>query len=210
MSRVQTHGIVLIFLIGLFTAVNVIGSKAKGKEPPQVEMATWVPLDISGWTGTNETPPSVWSEQLPHANFLVRYYTKGPAVVELLMIQSADPGSFHNPMFCLPGSGYNTIDSGVQSLPHGDVSQGEFSKSFEQLIVRYWYVAGPRQTPNLWNHKWNIFWNKISGNHGDNLSFRVTVRDAGGEDPGKVANDFSDLVLQEVQKKLTDGRVAVR
>ncbi|MEI6914325.1 MAG: exosortase C-terminal domain/associated protein EpsI [Armatimonadota bacterium] len=207
MSRVQTHGIALIVLVGMFTALNIVTGSVAKRLPPTVNMDSWVPMKMGAWTGYSKDADESWHQQLPNANFLVRYYNCGDQTVELLIIQSADPGSFHNPMFCLPGAGFNTINSGVKKLGNGEVSAGEFSKEFERLLVRYWYVAGPKLTPSLWQHKWNMVVNKIQRHPGDNLSFRVTVMPTENEsDPDKTANAFTDMVLKELKAKVASGK----
>lgn len=206
MSRVQAHGIILILLVGSLALVSIRGADVT--VGPPVDMNDWVPLNIQGWEGMQDSPPQQWNEQLPNARFLVRFYRSRGTIVEFLMIESADPGSFHSPMFCLPGNGWTPKEAGVGKLANGDVSRAEFIQDFAQLIVRYWYLAGQEQTAGLWNHKWNMLWNKVRGIHGPNFSFRVTVRMAGSRDPAKAADEFANIALGSIMKQASSGTIA--
>lgn len=210
MSRVQAHGIILIVLVGALAVISLRG--AGDVSAPMVDMQTWdwLPLNIEGWEGVQEVPPEQWSQQLPNAHFLVRFYKSGQTIVEFLAIESADPGSFHSPMFCMPGTGWTPKETGVGKLESGEVSRAEFVQDFAQLVVRYWYLAGDRQTANLWVHKWNMLWNKIQGIHGPNFSFRVTVRFQGPRDPAQAADEFANIALREIRRHVESRGVAQR
>lgn len=201
MSRVQAHGILLIILLAVLNVVNVQGARI-GASGPRVDLDGWLPLQMAGWRGEQYAPPDAWREQLPAARFLVRNYTKGGREVELLMIESLDPGSFHSPMFCLPGAGWTPKEAGKLVLPNGAVSKAEFVQDFAQLTVRYWYLADRKLTSSLWRHKWNMLENKLQGVAGPNFSFRVTVRRSAADTPEKVADTFAEEALKALNTKI--------
>lgn len=201
MSRIQTHGIILIAVLAVLLGINARWgyTEAKGPRP---DMAVWVPMNLEGWQGIPQDPSPTWSQQLPRARFMLREYSKGNSVIEFMMTESGDPGSFHSPMFCLPGAGYTIKESGTKHLAHGAVSQAEFVQDFQRLTVRYWYLSGDKLAAGLWQHKWNMLVNKLEGVRGPNFSFRVTVQSAGTRDPRTVANEFSDAALQAIEERL--------
>ncbi len=205
MSRVQTHAIIAIVVLSLFIGVTYLGASS-GNGGKEIDMAQWLPRDIGEWNGQDLDPQEEWKDQLPAARFMVRLYSDGGALIDLLMIESADPGSFHSPMFCLPGAGWTPKEAGTAKLRNGEVSKAEFVKDFSTLVVRYWYLAGDKLTASLWHHKWNMLVNKISGTSGPNFSFRITVRQPGERKPEEAANEFAEEALQAVRQKLASSR----
>ncbi len=201
MSRVQTHGIILIAVFAVFVGISYALGTGEPKVIP-VDSGSWLPMDFEGWHGDDLPPQDAWRSQLPNARLLARSYTKGDTIIGLLIVESADPGSFHSPMFCLPGSGWTSTESGVQRLSKGPVSKAEFVQDFAHLVVRYWYLAGEKLTAGLWNHKWNMLVNKFEGITGPNFSFRVTVERQGARNPNEVADEFANAALQQIKNKL--------
>ncbi|BCW97504.1 MAG: hypothetical protein KatS3mg024_0331 [Armatimonadota bacterium] len=204
MSRVQTHAIIVTIVLVAFAVLSRLGAPGTGSDS-SVDMDSWVPMNLGEWRGEQFDPPAEWKDQLPAARFLLRIYSNAGTVVELLMIESADPGSFHSPMFCLPGAGWTPKEAGTVKLANGEVTKAEFIQDFSQLVVRYWYLAGGKLTPGLWWHKWNMLANKLGGVSGPNFSFRVTVRQPGGRKPEEAANEFADEVLRALRQKLESG-----
>lgn len=202
LSSVRRPAAVALVVAGLFTLVSFRMATASQNSLYTVDMAQWVPLDLQDWSGVQLDPAEEWKDQLPAAEFLARLYSSEGTVIELLMIESSDPGSFHSPMFCLPGAGWIIKEAGQEELQHGRVSKGEFVQDFSRLTVRYWYLAGNKLTGSLWTHKYNMLMNKFQGTDGPNFSFRVTVRQQGARQPEDAANEFADAALAHLKKRI--------
>lgn len=200
MSRLQINSIIITVFLAAFIAANIKGSGSSASYG-DVDLNKWAPVRIGNWTGTNQEAPEVWKSQLPNASFLVRFYDSEKGTMEFLLIESPDPDSFHSPMFCMPGAGWNVEEAGTASLENGTVSKGAFVQDYLKLHVRYWYLAGDKQAATLWQHKWNMFTNKFfRGIDGPNFSYRVTLKQgAAGSEPDTLVNSFTDDMLREVQ-----------
>ena len=125
---------------------------------PRVSLAE-LPLEIDGWQGRAAPAfPDDIVSQLGVDDYINRRYTSAQGVPISLYVgyydQQRQGDSIHSPQNCLPGAGWQAIDSTTHELADGArVNRYVIQKGIDTQVVLYWYQGRGRIVANEYANK---------------------------------------------------------
>lgn len=167
-----------------------------------------ISTQMEGWVG-REDPPLTGSvlESLHPTSYLLRTYHKGPKTLGLFIAYYAltRPGeSMHSPKNCLPGGGWEILESGSTDVPvaHKRLAINKYliQKNGAQQLVLYWYQSKQRVVASEYTGKLFRVWDAIST--GDTSGSIVRISLAATPDALEDGRSFGVRVIPEVQEVL--------
>jgi EpsI family protein len=121
-------------------------------------------------------------EMLQLSDYVNRVYSTDGAgePVELYIgyYQNQRTGStYHSPLNCLPGSGWQVAESGYERVPGTDlrVKKLLIEKELRRSIVLYWYYDRGRVITSEYSAKAYLIWDAITKNRTDGALVRIVV-----------------------------------
>jgi EpsI family protein len=150
-------------LSALILIAGVYGTRVAGSERPvSRELLASLPRDLNGWRSTTDTP--IDDEVLTVLgvdDYVNRVYTRAgvpPVSLYVGYYASQRQGdTIHSPQNCLPGAGWQAIDSGRASLDMGgspiSVNRYVIEKGLDRQVVLYWYQGRGRVVANEYENK---------------------------------------------------------
>ena len=151
--------IVLLLLLG----TGAYAAKARSAEiaVARIEL-NQLPSTLGAWHGVDTEPlADDVVAKLGVDDYLSRYYSRpdGPPVaVYVGYYDSQRQGdTIHSPQNCLPGAGWQPVESGRQVLGEGDnavqVNRYVIAKGLNTQVVFYWYQGRGRIIANEYSNK---------------------------------------------------------
>ncbi|HVI52540.1 MAG TPA: VPLPA-CTERM-specific exosortase XrtD [Candidatus Sulfotelmatobacter sp.] len=158
------------------------------------------PLDVDSWKGTQkEVDAEVLNALQVSDHWLAEYRsTGGDGLVELYVGYYASQrfgSSSHSPSNCIPGGGWQIVDSSDRLLPvawngtAGDmrVTRIVISKGGKSELVYYWFDERGRNLTGIMSVKWHLFLDSLTLRRTDGALIRLVTPIVG--DQGEAAAD---------------------
>ena len=172
----------------LLGASAVVATTSRPERVPPRESFTAFPLDIAQWTGTRapEFSEAILRELGVDEYLHASYKSAGAPPVGLYIgyYQSQRQGdAIHSPANCLPGSGWQPIESAHLTMNVGrpiTVNRWLIQKEEEQQLVLYWYQSHGRVVASEYASKVHLVFDAMRLNRTDAALVRVVVPIASG------------------------------
>lgn len=181
-------------------------SASHGEATPLAAPLTAFPLTISGWHLLREQGIDKETRDVLKADdYLTRAYQskEGGADLFIAYFKTQRQGqSPHSPKNCLPGSGWEQVESGRIEVPIAgpaggpagaiNINQYVVAKGQQQSVVYYWYQSQGRVIADEFAAKFYLVADSIRHHRSDTALVRVVVPVAGGNIAGaeKIGIDF--------------------
>ncbi len=203
-ARPGRHGLALLTLtlFGLLLAFQAF--RTRGAAPPEREafdtfppvVADWrvvktrlVPDLVAGVDADDTLSASLIDPRRGNVNLFIAYYD-----------HQESGRSPHSPRVCMPGGGWEIMDTQRIRLDVNGRSQPvnrvRIVKGNDTLLVYYWYYGRGKWLANEWHMKWALFRDAMLGRHTNNALVRLGTRVKPG-DPAA-----AERVLQRATRDL--------
>ena len=165
--------------------------------PPRASLAS-LPLQIDGWTGTDDALDQQTLDILGPGEFLMRdYYSASPTqpldqpwinlYIAYFPTQKAGD-TIHSPNHCLPGAGWIPTSRDLVRLTRRDgssfpVNRYVVGKTGERQLVLYWFQAHGREVASEYWAKYYLVSDSIRMNRSDGALVRLMTPMLDGESP---------------------------
>lgn len=201
--RTCLFGISLFLMCAAWTGATWVESRPATALAKPLET---INPNLRGWIGRNDPPLSdrILNSLRP-TSYISRTYRKGAAAIGFFMAYYAltRPGeSMHSPKNCLPGSGWNILESGSIDL---DVQGRSFSvnkyivqKEDTRQLVLYWYQSRRRIVASEYTGKLFRFWDAVTTGDTSGSIVRITAPE--GPQALQYARSFAAAAFPEVQQ----------
>jgi EpsI family protein len=189
------------------TTIYLHGRGENWVTPPHLQVTDF-PRDVGDWQGGDALPFSAGTLQvLGPGEFLERVYRRAaqPGVdLFLAYFPSQRTGdTIHSPRHCLPGSGWEPVQSSLLQLTGPDgkamtVNYWVIAKGEQRQVALYWYQAHGRVLANEYRAKVYQVWDAMRLNRTDGSLVRVITPVAGLESLDSArqrAVEFSEQLL---------------
>jgi EpsI family protein len=178
-------------LLMLATAL-VLQAHSRGEFfPPRASLSS-LPLQMDGWTGTDDALDQQTLDILGPGEFLVRDYDSASQPQPFVNLYIAyfptqrAGDTIHSPNHCLPGAGWIPISREVVQLTRPDgssfpVNRYVISKSGDRQLVLYWFQAHGRAVASEYWAKYYLVSDSIRMNRSDGALVRLMTPMLKGE-----------------------------
>lgn len=161
--------------------------------PPRASLSS-LPMQIDGWTGTDDPLDQQTLDILGPGEFLVRDYQNASQLQPWINLYIAyfptqrAGDTIHSPSHCLPGAGWVPISREVVQIsgPDGSlfpVNRYVVSKSGDRELVLYWFQAHGRAVASEYWAKYYLVSDSIRMNRSDGALVRLMTPMLDGESP---------------------------
>lgn len=201
--------VVPVLLLALLASLSVAG---RAEVIPARQPFAGFPLRFGDWRGDEQELGQAELDVLKLSDYVMANYRHPDGdLVNLYVAYYASQrsgASVHSPRACLPGGGWQILESRVVELP--DVLPDGAPLAVNQLIigmgeqrqlVNYWFAQRGRNLTNEYLVKWYIFWDSLTQRRTDGALVRL-VTPLG--DPSK--DDAARARLLEFTR-LVEGRL---
>ena len=156
-----------LIVVVMLTCATLAGARANEEAPVLRESLSTLPYSIDRWQGREAAPlAGDIVAQLGVDDYINRTYTSvGAAPVGLYAgyyTSQRQGDTIHSPQNCLPGAGWQPIQSATVSLVAGDrrlpVNQYVIQKGVDRQVVLYWYQGRGRVVANEFANKAYLMW----------------------------------------------------
>lgn len=207
MKRLDLSFVFMLALLVTAAGLSVAAGYGQ-KVPPRKDFALF-PSQIGEWKG--ERLPDLDADTLQTlgvTDYLNRSYRRGGQEVTLYVgyYRSQRAGeSIHSPKHCLPGAGYEVLDSrfGHVEIPafHRTIPVNHYrlQRDQERLFVLYWYETNGHVMASEYTSKAMLVWQAMRTGHTDGALVRVI---ASGSDQEAVAAEFARQVFPVLREYL--------
>jgi EpsI family protein len=170
-------------LLMLATAL-VLQAHSRGEFfPPRASLSS-LPLQMDGWTGTDDALDQQTLDILGPGEFLVRDYDSASQPQPFVNLYIAyfptqrAGDTIHSPNHCLPGAGWIPISREVVQLTRPDgssfpVNRYVISKSGDRQLVLYWFQAHGRVVTSDFWAKYYLVSDSVRMNRSDGALIRL-------------------------------------
>jgi EpsI family protein len=189
---------VLLLLSGTLVASKVTSHRLAVNLSKELET---IPLEMSGFTGTNNPPlqDNVLNE-LKANSYLTRTYRSVDLAADLFIAfyaQQRAGESMHSPKHCLPGSGWEIWDYATTTISVENhrfvVNQYSIDRDGDRRLVLYWYQSKSRLFASEYLGKILLARDALLQNSTAAAIVRIIVPDKTG-----AANEASRLAAQVI------------
>ena len=180
--------IVLALLVG---AAVFLRSRSRAESLPLHRELSSFPTQIDGWTSRDVVMSEDIRRILGNGDFLQRIYGRSPDEPPIDFFLAYFPtqrtgSSIHSPKNCLPGSGWEPIESSHTALqaPSGKsilVNRYILQRGSSKLLVLYWYQSQGRSVASEYWAKFYLVVDAIGRNRSDGALVRVITPQPPGE-----------------------------
>jgi EpsI family protein len=170
-----------IVLVGFTAGIAQVARLRAAPPPISIER---LPLALDSWTGHDLGPVDGETVRILRADaYLNRWYSGGVAPLGLYVAYYAEqkPGvSIHSPLHCLPGTGWEPLETGVREVSGADGRSGSLSrmvvrKGRDRAVVLYWYAVHGRMIgSDLLSKAW-LLHDSLRFNRRDAALVRIVV-----------------------------------
>ena len=198
----------------LFGAWTVRASLDAPKVVTTAAPLTAFPASIGAWQGHDSPLDQEVVKVAAVDDYLNRYYRSNAGELGLYVgyYQSQRQGeSLHSPLFCLPGSGWQPLDTSEVALAAAEASNPVkklvIERGADRLLVLYWYQTLKRITGSEVARKFFLVTDALGSGRTDVALVRIIApidsRDRSSEARAmQLARPFAEQVLPEVQRQL--------
>ena len=208
MKLSRRFGITVILLSG---ALAVSGSNGLRKAKPLAHSFSTIAGQIGNWIGTDDTPlPDRIVASLASTSYITRTYRDGGQEMSLFVAYYANQRageSMHSPKYCMPGGGWEMLDSGKTSVASNgrriDVNNYILYRTGDRMRMLYWYQGPYRVVASEYKAKLYLLWDAARSGQTAGSIVRITT----AEHPGALerAMDFAGRVIPEVERCFGNG-----
>jgi EpsI family protein len=178
-------------LLMLATAIVLQAHSRNEVFPPRASLSS-LPLQIDGWTGTDDPLDKQTLDILGPGEFLLRDYENAGQLQPWINLYIAyfptqrAGDTIHSPSHCLPGAGWVPTSREVVSLTSPDgasfpVNRYVVSKSGDRQLVLYWFQAHGRAVASEYWAKYYLVSDSIRMNRSDGALVRLMTPMLDGE-----------------------------
>ena len=207
-ARSLRFGIVAVLM--LVTALVLQAHSRSEFFPPRASLSS-LPLQIDGWTGTDDALDQQTLDILGPGEFLMRDYENArqpqpePWInlyIAYFPTQKAGD-TIHSPNHCLPGAGWVPTSRNVVRLRRPDgssfpVNRYVVAKAGERQLVLYWFQAHGREVASEYWAKYYLVSDSIRMNRSDGALVRLMTPMLDGESPEAAQARMMNLGSQVV------------
>ncbi|MGB6383729.1 MAG: exosortase C-terminal domain/associated protein EpsI [Terriglobales bacterium] len=184
-------GIAVVFMLA--TAIVLQAHSRNEVFPPRASLSS-LPLQIDGWTGTDDPLDQQTLDILGPGEFLVRDYQNASQLQPWINLYIAyfptqrAGDTIHSPSHCLPGAGWVPTSREVVQIsgPNGSsfpANRYVVSKSGDRELVLYWFQAHGRAVASEYWAKYYLVSDSIRMNRSDGALVRLMTPMLDGESP---------------------------
>jgi EpsI family protein len=161
---------------------------------------------IDGWSGTDDPPLADRIEaSLAATSYLSRTYRRGSGTINLFIAyyeKQRAGESMHSPKYCLPGGGWEMIDSGSVIVRVDGralrISNYQLSKTGARSRILYWYQAPYRTMADEYLTKMYLVWDAIRHGQTSGSIVRLTLDERPQALPE--GTEFAAQVVRQVRR----------
>jgi EpsI family protein len=173
--------LVVILLAG--TALFLYARRGAERIPVRQEFALF-PLAIGEWQGMELRIDQQTKDVLGAGDFTERIYRRDPVepTVDLFMAyfpSQRTGNSMHSPKNCLPGSGWDPVESRQMTMPYREtqatINRYIIARGAERQMVLYWYQAHDRIIASEYSAKLCLVADAIRMNRTDGALVRIVT-----------------------------------
>jgi exosortase D (VPLPA-CTERM-specific) len=176
---------VLVLILG--TSISLVGLSDREEIVPMRPSLSTFPLKVGEWRGDEQAIEQVYLDQLKLSDYLMARYRRPADVagVEFYIAyyeSQRKEASVHSPKACLPGGGWEIVDSRVMAI--ADIGPDSESLNVNRTLIRlgesrqlvyYWFRQRDRNLTNEYLVKWYIFWDALTRNRTDGSLVRLVT-----------------------------------
>jgi EpsI family protein len=182
--RLSILSVALVAQMGLFYGA------ARHENPPEIAPLAGIAQQVDGWQAVRDYPMEQVIEDLLRADDTISRLYTDPGTGEtaslfVAFFRTQRTGQTpHSPKNCLPGSGFEPVESGVMDVPvpgHGPVRINRFlvARGEDRSLVLYWYQSRGRTIADEFAAKFWLVADSIRYRRSDTALVRVVVPIAG-------------------------------
>lgn len=170
----------------LLIATTLVFTQVRARLPETTAATPLVgfPHSMGRWTMVRELPLSAKDlDLLKLSDYVSRAYAsdasgEGPVLLYLGYYRSQRTGStYHSPLNCLPGSGWQIAESGYVAVPGRgiEVKRLVIEKELRRDVVLYGYVDRGRVITSEYAAKAYLIWDGLKWNRTDGALMRISA-----------------------------------
>lgn len=187
----------------LFGAGFLLTLSAQNQEAAQLERPLKsMPVTLAGVTGEEHIVTDEEARVAGFTDYVFRIYQpdslKAFSVYVGYYDSQATGKTIHSPRNCLPGAGWQTVESGTVSLPMGGsqvtVNRYILANGPAQAIVLYWYQGRGRVAHSEYAVKWDLLRDAATRGRTEEALVRVMV-------PIPPSREFSETDWSDRQRE---------
>ena len=208
MKHSARFGITVVLLSG---ALAVSGSNGLRKAAPLARRGLQHALKelLAGQRVQPPLPDRIVASLAP-TSYIARTYHDGAQEMSLFVAFYANQRageSMHSPKYCMPGDGWEMLDSGKTSVASNgrriDVNNYTLYRAGDRMRMLYWYQGPYRVVASEYKAKLYLLWDAVRSGQTAGSIVRITT----AEHPGALerAMDFAGRVIPEVKRCFGDG-----
>ena len=141
-----------------------------------------LPRDMAGYSGVDQKVSDEERRVAGMDQYLMRAYARDSSHFSLYIgyYKAQTQGkSIHSPKNCLPGAGWEPVESSTRSLATGDrqvtVNRYLLEKGGSRAVVYYWYQGRSRVSWNEYGVKWELLRDKALYGRSEEALVRIVV-----------------------------------
>jgi len=156
-----------LVIVAMLTSASLTGTRASVETPVERQSLSTLPQAIDRWHGREAVPlTGDVLAQLGVDDYINRTYTAADAAPIGLYAgyytSQRQGDTIHSPQNCLPGAGWQPLESRTISLEVGGrrlpVNQYLIQKGVDRQVVLYWYQGRQRVVANEFANKAYLMW----------------------------------------------------
>jgi EpsI family protein len=169
----------------LLAATTGMAYLSHGEATPPAKQLSEFPTQVAGFKAVSDTPLDQKTiDLLGVTDYLNRSYfspTQGPVGVYIGYFRSQRTGvTIHSPKNCLPGAGWQPMQSTIYQLPLDDgrkvpINLYILRKDSDEQLVLYWYQAHGRVVASEYWGKFYLVYDALRLNRTDAALVRITT-----------------------------------
>jgi EpsI family protein len=207
MNRFTTFGPAIALMAGLLL---ISGAREQYQIPPAQPMKA-VPLTILGLNGREQVIDSAERKVAGMSDYVLRNFGADSLNPEFSLYvgyydQQVQGKTIHSPRNCLPGAGWEIMDSKQIPVPggaSGTINRVILVNSGVRALVYYWYQGRGRIESSEYQVKWDLLRDAALHGRTEEALVRIVVAIPRGA-PGKMptANDPEVLAADETARRV--------
>ena len=193
----------LVVTCCLLSASAVLATTSRPERIPPRESFDSFPMEIDRWTGTRAPDfqeailRELGVDEYVHASY--RAGSASPLGLYIGYYQSQRQGdAIHSPANCLPGSGWQPIESDRLTIDVGHpitVNKWLIQKEEEQQLVLYWYQSHGRVVASEYASKVHLVFDAMRLNRTDAALVRVVTPIGSGRADARASAEHSAVAF---------------